>query len=219
MHHLSRLSFLSLGLVAGSISVATAAPTTTETVVHDTTTPVQVALDPQTVLCSAADYSATFLKVLIPDLARLTLLDHQNLGAGAPCVAAGVCEPGRMPEDVIDPARPTETVDVHVQAVRRDVADVDAQTCTTTLIERVDVDIRGITFRHERQAPLGSRPYADCGGTAVPSDPFADLPADAPGTAAAPPADVGCDAGGGSAGLLVGLGALVAVRRRRSSAA
>src|SRR5262249_16938805 len=60
-----------------------------EEVVHQTTTPVEVALNEQTVLCSHADYSALYLKVLIPKLASLTLLNHQNAGAGAPCVAAG----------------------------------------------------------------------------------------------------------------------------------
>ena len=43
-------------------------------------------------------------------LAALTLLDHQNTGAGAPCVAAGMCEPGNEPADIIDPSCKTETV-------------------------------------------------------------------------------------------------------------
>ncbi|HEY4178611.1 MAG TPA: hypothetical protein VGM90_17305 [Kofleriaceae bacterium] len=218
-----RTSLLLASMLFGSATVL-AAPVTTETVVHDTTTHVSLALNEQTVLCSSADYSATFLKVLIPQLAGLTLLDHQNLGAGAPCVAAGQCEPGRMPEDIIDASSPSEGVDINVKAVREDVADADAQTCTTTLIERVHVTIRGFEFVHERTAPLGSRAFSDCGIAAPAPAPSyetgsgsgSDVPADESGRVDETPSSGGCNAGGGvgSGGLLVGL-ALVAARRRR----
>jgi uncharacterized protein (TIGR03382 family) len=208
-----------------AVASATAGPTSVETVVTDTTTPVDLKLDDSTVLCSSADYGALFLKVLIPDLARLTLLDHQNLGAGAPCVASGACAPGNMPSDILDPAHPVERVDVNVKEVRLDQADPAAQTCTTTLIERVHVSIRGVDFYHQRTSPLGSRPYADCAtsastdpstGTDPGSDAGSDTPADDPG-AADEPKTGGCDATGPGAGLglaLVGLGAVVARRRR-----
>ncbi|HEY4057299.1 MAG TPA: hypothetical protein VGM39_11860 [Kofleriaceae bacterium] len=204
-------------------ATAIAAPVTTETVVHDTTTHVSLALNEQTVLCSSADYSGLFLKVLIPQLAGLTLLDHQNLGAGAPCVAAGQCEPGQMPQDIIDASNPTQGVDVNVKAVRQDVADADAQTCTTTLIERVHVSIRGFEFVHERTAPLGSRAFSDCGVTAPAPTPSyetgsgSDTPADQSGRVDETPSNGGCNVGGtSSSGLVLGLGlALVATRRRR----
>jgi uncharacterized protein (TIGR03382 family) len=166
MHSIARTTHTVLGLVLGlaasSVSTAAAAPTYFETTVHDTTTSVEVDLNNQTVLCSAADYGATFLKILIPDLAKLTLLDHQNTGAGAPCVASGPCEPGNLPADIIDPADPTETVQINVKAVRGDSADDVAQTCETGLTETVKVTIRGVDFFHQRFAPLGQRPYADC---------------------------------------------------------
>lgn len=157
-----RTSFLAVALLASSASLAAAETTYTETLIHDTTTQVDVQLDASTVLCSAADYGALYLKVGMPELAKLTLLDHQNIGAGAPCVAAGVCEQGHMPEDIIDAAHPTENVAINVKAVRFDEADSVAKTCTTTLIERVHVNIRGFDFTHERQAPLGSRKFEDC---------------------------------------------------------
>jgi len=208
---------LALALVPLAASPAAAEPTYFETVVTDTTTPVDLKLDSTTVLCSSADYGALFLKVLIPDLAHLTLLDHQNLGAGAPCVAAGQCRAGNMPADIIDPAHPTERVDVHVQEVRADEADSAAQTCTTTLIERVHVTIRGIDFVHERQAALGTRPYSDC-VTSAPAT-GSDSPADDPGSVTTEPKSSGCSTTGGSTGgLIVAASALVVMRRRRRSA-
>jgi hypothetical protein len=210
-------TFMALALIPLAASPAAADTTYNETVVTDTTTPVDLQLDSSTVLCSSADYGALFLKVLIPDLAHLTLLDHQNLGAGAPCVAAGQCSPGHMPSDIIDPAHPTERVDVNVQELRADEADSTAQTCTTTLIERVHVTIRGIDFVHERQAPLGTRAFSDCvtSSAAIGSD----APADDPGSAAPEPKTGGCTTGGGSGGLIVAASALVLVRRRRTRSA
>ena len=181
-----------------------------ETIVHKTSTTTSIQLNTETVLCSAADYSGLHLKVLIPKLASLTLLDHQNTGAGAPCVAAGACGPGRMPADVIDPNKPSETVTLNVTAVRRDETDTEAMTCETELVERVNVTIRGFEFKHERSSWIASRPFSDC-VVGAPNN-----PADDPGSVDEKPADGGCNAGGGGgAGALLALGALVAVRRRK----
>jgi len=210
---------LGLGLVAGSASAALAVPVYNETVVHDTTTEVEVKLDSSTVLCSAADYGATFLKILIPDLGRITLLDHQNTGAGAPCVASGPCEPGNEPSDIIDANDLHETVEVNVKAIRGDESDADTQTCTTYLTEKVKVTIRGKDFVHERFAQLGTRPYADCVTSHVQPDPDPDEGEGKTdyGTPRVEEPSGGCNVGGGStsfAGLLLGLAAITRRRRR-----
>ncbi|MGE0547005.1 MAG: hypothetical protein AB7O24_13050 [Kofleriaceae bacterium] len=208
------LAFVGLGL--GSLSVASAAVTSKETVVHETTTPVEIALNAQTVICSSADYSLTFLKVLIPELAKITLLNHQNIGAGAPCVASGVCDAEHSPSTIIDANNPTELVDITVKATRIDHIDDQAQTCTTSLKEQVDLVIRGTAFMHTRFADLGSRPYSDC---VAASGALGDSPADDPGTLANEvPEAGGCAAGGGAGGaalLMTMLGGLVSLRRRK----
>jgi uncharacterized protein (TIGR03382 family) len=216
----TRTALVSLGLLAASASVAAALPTYEETLIHDTTTPVEITLDADTVLCSSADYGALYLKVGLPELAKLTLLDHQNIGAGAPCVAAGICTAGNRPEDIIDPAHPTEAVQINVKAFRADEADATADTCSTFLVERVAVTIRGVEFTHERQAPLGSRPFADCAqpaavgsGSAVASGSEGKSDGE---TVESPSSGAGCSATGSSAGgLFVMLGALLLRRRRR----
>src|SRR6185503_7641891 len=87
-----------------------------------------------------------------------------NTDAGAPCVAAGECAPfgDHAPSDILDEADTSETVDIRVRATRLEEIDHDAQTCATSLRERVDLEIRGVRFAHERYADLGSRPYGDC---------------------------------------------------------
>jgi MYXO-CTERM domain-containing protein len=202
-----------LACLALTTSIASAEVIVKETVVHDTKRTVQIDLNAQNVLCSAADYGALFLKILIPELAGFTLLDHQNTGAGAPCVAAGPCQPGNQPADIIDTAKPTEIVDIHVKAIRVDELDTMAQTCETYLTETVDVTIRGKAFKHERFAQLGSRPVSDCGAQA------ASIPggkADE-SQAAETQESGGCSTNGTapSAFGMLALGALFAIRRRR----
>lgn len=229
MHKLARTTLLSIGLLGGAAATARAELAYHETLVHDTTTAVEITLDESTVLCSSADYGALFLKVGMPELAAVTLLDHQNIGAGAPCVAAGLCVPGNMPSDIIDAADPTETVDINVKALRGDSTDSTAQTCETYLIERVRVVIRGVEFTHERTAPLGSRPFADCVSSSVadpgsqsatePEPTTEDGKADAHDTVEPTPG-AGCSAtAGGSSSALAALmlGAVAVLRRRTRS--
>jgi len=236
MHSITRSTSLALGLVAGSLSIAAAENTYNETVVHETTTTVEVDLNSSSVLCSAADYGATFLKVLIPDLAKLTLLDHQNTGAGQPCVAAGPCGPGQMPADIIDAAHPKETVQITVKAVRGDDADSVAQTCNTGLTETVKVTIRGVDFFHQRFADLGQRPYSDCVTSTAAPDPdpgsgsgsgsadtgsgsgSGDGKTDTEEPSVEDPSG-GCNAGGSGAGGTFAflLGAMALIRRRRAA--
>ncbi len=198
---------LAASLVLGLASSAGAAVETREELVHETTTSVDLLLTPETVICSHADYSASFLKVLIPQLASITLLDHQNTDAGAPCVAAGECAPfgDHAPSDILDEADTSETVDITVRALRVDEIDHEAQTCATTLRERIDLVIRGVPFAHERSASLGSRPYGDC--TAIADDPPTpggdNGKADELAAGEEAPGAAGCAAGGsGGSGVL-----------------
>ena len=216
---------LAASLVLGLASSAGAAVETREELVHQTTTSVDLVLTPETVICSHADYSANFLKVLIPQLASITLLDHQNTDAGAPCVAAGECAPfgDHAPSDILDEADTSETVDITVRAARIDEIDHEAQTCTTTLRERVDLEIRGVPFSHERWASLGSRPYGDCTASAggdgdQPPASDGGGKADDLGTGEEDSGSAGCAAagsGGSSALALVILGMTAATFRRR----
>jgi hypothetical protein len=129
------------------------------TLIADKTTFVDVVLNKKTVKCSAADYQAPMLKVLIPALAELTVLNHRNTAEGAPCVSAGRCfEMG--PETILGGGEGTERVPVRV--VLRKVATRDAAACRVELIESVSTPIRGTEFFHERRQVVAGRVNEDC---------------------------------------------------------
>lgn len=140
---------------------ATIVPTSgAETVVRDQTTTVRVALNAQTVKCSAADYSIPMLKVLVPALAELTVLNHRNTSEGAPCIAAGRCGEGLGPQDIL---RSGEGIDqVPVRVVLKKIAAIDGNVCHVSLVETVKTQIRGVRFFHERTQDVADRAAADC---------------------------------------------------------
>lgn len=135
-----------------------------EQVITDNTTTIGVELNENTVKCSAADYSAPMLKVLVPELARLTVLNHRNTNEGAPCLAAGECkwEQGgwKGPEAILKPGSGSEQIRVRV--VLKKVLALEGTTCRVTLVETVTTKIRGVPFFHERQHALAERVADDC---------------------------------------------------------
>lgn len=133
--------------------------------VHKSVNSIGVELNAKTVLCSRADYAMPMLKVLIPELAGITLLDHQNTGAGAPCVTTGqVCDlDGAIGPDLILQGKDgREQIQVEVKADRIENVDHQQKKCQVNLREEVTTVIRGQKLTHERWADLGERSYADC---------------------------------------------------------
>jgi len=129
-------------------------------VVRDQTTNVAVDLNSKTVKCSAADYSMPMLKVLVPGLADLTILNHRNTKEGAPCVAAGRCGEDLGPESILKSGDGIEQVPVRV--VLQKVATIDGEICHVSLVETVTTTIRGLSFFHERRQEVADRNAADC---------------------------------------------------------
>lgn len=128
-------------------------------IVSDRTTTVEAALNAATVKCSRADYSAPMLKVLIPALADLTVLNHRNTREGAPCVSAGAC--GALgPQDILKSGEGVDQIKVRV-ILRKETA-IEGEVCHVSLIESVATTIRGLTFRHERTQEVAERAAADC---------------------------------------------------------
>lgn len=126
---------------------------------RDLSTVVSVALNSKTVKCSRADYAEPQLKVLIPALAELTVLNHRNTREGAPCVAAGPCA-ALNPQDILKPGEGTEQIPVRV--VLKKVTELDGEVCRVFLNETVKTVIRGVPFFHERQYTVEERVAEDC---------------------------------------------------------
>lgn len=131
-----------------------------ERVVSDRTSEVVVVLTQQTVKCSAADYQAPMLKVLVPQLAELTILNHRNTREGAPCIAAGRCTESLNPQSILSRSEGAERVPVRVVLKKR--TELDGQTCRVTLVETVTTRISGIPFFHERLQDVAERSAEDC---------------------------------------------------------
>lgn len=108
---------------------------------------------------SNAGYSSLTLKVLVPELADVTVLDHRNVGEGAPCLAT---YDANTPEEIIQ-GRPTiDQVQFTIVLQKTTQLDPVAQTCKVSLNELIDGKIRGFLFSHERTIVVGNRNVADC---------------------------------------------------------
>lgn len=142
-------------------ATARAAKTKAElAVVSDRTTTVSTPINDKTVKCSAADYSGPMLKVLVPGLADLTVLNHRNTREGAPCVAAGRCGAQLGPQSILKSGAGVD--DVKIRVILRKETAIEGQVCRVSLIETVATTIRGVEFHHERVQEVAERTAADC---------------------------------------------------------
>ncbi|HXT00741.1 MAG TPA: hypothetical protein VN915_08715 [Elusimicrobiota bacterium] len=144
---------------AASFPAPAARPEAEGAVIGDKTTDVDVELNAKTVKCSAADYSGPMLKVLVPGLADLTILNHRNTKEGAPCIAAGRCR-DLGPQAILKDGEGTLRIPVRV--VLKKLLSTEGDVCHVTLVETVTTKIRGVPFFHERYQAVADRPAADC---------------------------------------------------------
>ncbi|MCB0349209.1 MAG: hypothetical protein KDD37_10255 [Bdellovibrionales bacterium] len=120
---------------------------------------LNVDLSTTQVRLSNAGYTSPVLKVLVPELAGVTILDHRNEGEAAPCIAT---YESLDPEDVIQGNPSVEKVDLKITLSKGLYADVEAGTCRVTLHELVEGKIRGLGFTHSRLLDVGTRHIDDC---------------------------------------------------------
>ena len=135
-------------------------PAPVESVVRDETTDVDVELNAATVKCSVSGYSAAMLKILVPALADLTVLDHRNISEGAPCIAAGRCDGNLGPQNILQSGDGTDVIPVRV--VLKKTAQLEGAVCRVFLVETVTTQVRGVPFFHERRQEVASRKAEDC---------------------------------------------------------
>ncbi|HEX4922832.1 MAG TPA: hypothetical protein VFV50_02065 [Bdellovibrionales bacterium] len=133
-----------------------------EKVIRLIRTNVPVALNKTTVKCSRADYAVPELKVLIPALAELTVMNHRNFQEGAPCVRAGECSAQLSPQLILAQGEGNIMAPTEIKLVQQLRPDVKNQVCRVTLVETVRVMIRGVAFDHTRHAEAGDRVLEDC---------------------------------------------------------
>lgn len=114
------------------------------------------------VRCSDLGYSNIQLKMSVPDLKWISQLDHTNPGEMQPCMSSGRCRPGNTPEDMIGGKPGTETTVLHRVLTESVVFDRALGTCTRSIVETVQMTVRGKVFSHRRTLDLGEQAIALC---------------------------------------------------------
>lgn len=108
---------------------------------------------------SRADYSEPVVKILVPELADVTILDHRNNGEGAPCMAS---YEARSPEEVIKNNPAIEQIPMRIVLKKILIKDLEKQTCEVFLKEDINAQIRWFDFVHTKQIHVGTRHIDDC---------------------------------------------------------
>lgn len=120
---------------------------------------LDVAIDPLNLKFSRAGYSLPVVKVLLPSLDDVTILDHRNFREKAPCLASFDAQ---TPEEVIQDRVGVEVVDFTIKLNKILSPDEKNNTCLVTLEETVEGKIRGFKFEHQRYLDVGQRNINDC---------------------------------------------------------
>lgn len=123
------------------------------------TVPLTVDISTTKVKLSVADYSSPVVKVLVPDLADVTVLDHRNTGEGAPCMAT---YDTLEPMDVIQDNPSIEEIPMTIKLEKIVSEDFSNNVCHVTLSETITSNIRGFEFNHYKSHYIGTRHIDDC---------------------------------------------------------
>ena len=108
---------------------------------------------------SRADYSSPVVKVLVPELADVTILDHRNTNEGAPCMAT---YDTLVPNAVIQNNPAIEVIPMTIQLHKNLQPDPNKNLCIVSLSESIEANIRGFKFIHSRTISVGARHIDDC---------------------------------------------------------
>lgn len=146
-----KMSLVLLSLFLGSLAQAE--------IISSKTVDLPVDLSTAGIRLSKAGYSMPTVKVLIPELAAVTVMNHRNEGETAPCVAT---YQAIEVEEVVQGLPTIETVPFTITLEKSVRIDHRNNSCAVTLVETVEGVVRGFTFSHIRQSPLPSRHIDDC---------------------------------------------------------
>ncbi|MCB0377524.1 MAG: hypothetical protein KDD33_03450 [Bdellovibrionales bacterium] len=111
------------------------------------------------VILSASDYSFPVVKVLVPELAGPTILNHQNTNAGAPCLATYETP---SVDAVVQGNPAVEDVEFKITLRKHTYRNTIENKCNVTLTENIEATIRGFKFVHSRTQAMPDRTLGDC---------------------------------------------------------
>ena len=108
---------------------------------------------------SRSGYSVELVKILIPGLAEVTLLDHRNIGESAPCMAT--YETDNI-VDIVQNNPVIESLPMKITLSKIPIINKEKNICEIMLTELVESKIRGFNFIHSREQVIASRSVEDC---------------------------------------------------------
>ncbi len=129
------------------------------TIISERTVNVNVDISKVKVRLSRSGYAEPVVKILVPALADVTLLNHRNGAEGAPCMATFDT---LFPEAVVQNNPSIESVQMNITLAKFPSINSTTQLCDIILIESIRTNIRGFSFIHEKRDVIASRAIADC---------------------------------------------------------
>ncbi|PIP89911.1 MAG: hypothetical protein COW01_00360 [Bdellovibrionales bacterium CG12_big_fil_rev_8_21_14_0_65_38_15] len=102
-------------------------------------------------------YGSFLVKVIVPELAADTLLNHRNEGEDGPCLFT--YDAFRV-DDVLQDN--PEVVDTDFKITLTRSLFVQDNVCKVTLTESIEANIRGFFFQHSLSTPMPDRIIEDC---------------------------------------------------------
>ncbi len=144
-------TFLLIASLISSLSVSAVT-------LHKKKVTLPVDISTTRLLMSNAGYGDSYiLKVIIPELADITFLNHRNPRAGGPCMATYETVD---PEAVLQGNPAIEQVEFDVTLDKG--VYFDGNVCQVSLTETIVGKIRGFTFQHSVTQQMPARSQEDC---------------------------------------------------------
>ncbi|MFG1482002.1 hypothetical protein ABMA79_02825 [Halobacteriovorax sp. HFRX-2_2] len=102
--------------------------------------------------------SIHFVKVIVPELAGETIMNHRNVGEDGPCLFT---HDTRKLEDVVGDNPGVEDIDFEITLTKRFSKNSEGL-CNISLEEKILADIRGFKFMHILTHEMPNRVGEDC---------------------------------------------------------
>lgn len=130
-----------------------------QTVISQKEVTLPVDLNTARLKLSRGGYSSEVVKVLVPELADVTIADHRNEGEEAPCLAT---YEAWTVEEVIQGKPEKLEVPFTITLTKHVWVDTENKVCKVSLTENVIGKIRGFHFTHDRYLEMPDRHVDDC---------------------------------------------------------
>ena len=146
--------------ILAAVFLAAVTANSNEVIISKKTVQLEVDLSTTGIRSSNLGYGDTFfVKILVPGLAKETMLNHRNEGESAPCLAT--YETFAV-EDVVKGNPTKEIHDFEIVQKKLLYPNTTDNTCDVYLIETVEATVRGYKFIHDRSMALPKRHIDDC---------------------------------------------------------